>query len=269
VTASPARLAAGVMLGLLAGACSTAAPGGSGGGGHGGSGSGSAGSSSAAGSSASGSGNAGSGSGGSSAGSNGSAGSGGSGGSGLTTGAGGSGHEDGGGQGGSASQSDGGGPAQDAMGDSGGVVAPGTAPLTQFLRIIQVTTVQGATTVSISIDGQKQHNGAIHAGQALMMRIHVRPDTGWVAHPTVAELHLINAAADVILTSAPRTITGASSAGVLDSTFNFDLTVAQVTKDLRFSVALRDPTGTPPDAPPAIQRALYPRDGTLDTLDAM
>jgi len=23
-----------------------------------------------------------------------------------------------------------------------------------------------------------------------------------------------------------------------------------------------------PDAPPAIQRALYPRDGTLDTLDA-
>ena len=122
--------------------------------------------------------------------------------------------------------------------------------------------------MSISIDGQKNHNGAIHAGQALMMRIHVRPDTGWVAHPTVAELHLVSPAGDVILSST-RTITGASSAGVLDSTFNFDLTAAQVTKDLKFSVALRDPTGTPPDAPPAVQRALYPRDGTLDTLDAM
>jgi len=128
--------------------------------------------------------------------------------------------------------------------------------------------VQGTQTVSISIDGQKNHNGAIHAGQALMMRIHVRPDTGWVAHPTVAELHLVAAGLDVILTSAPRTITGASTAGVLDSTFNFDLTAAQVTKDLKFSVALRDPTGSQPDAPPAVQRALYPRDGSSDTLDA-
>jgi hypothetical protein len=33
-------------------------------------------------------------------------------------------------------------------------------------------------------------------------------------------------------------------------------------------VALRDPTGTPETPPPAIQRALYPRDGTLDVLDA-
>ena len=150
--------------------------------------------------------------------------------------------------------------------------ASGEAPLTQFLRIIQVTTVQvttvqGTQTVSISIDGQKSHNGAIHAAQALTMRIHVRPDTGWVAHPTVAELHLINSSTDVIL-SATRTITGASSAANLDSTFNFELTAAQVTKDLRFQVALRDPTGAPEDPPPAIQRALYPRDGTLDTLDA-
>ena len=144
----------------------------------------------------------------------------------------------------------------------------GQAPLTQFLRIIQVTTVQGTQTVSISIDGQKNHNGAIHAAQALTMRIHVRPDTGWVAHPTVAELHLINPSMDVILVSAPRTITGASTAANLESTFNFDLTAAQVTKDLRFQVALRDPTGVPEDPPPAIQRALYPRDGTLDTLDA-
>ena len=183
-----------------------------------------------------------------------------------------------GGQGGVAPQSDGGGSPNDgasasaagvhadAVGDAGG--APGTAPLTQFLRIIQVTTVQGTQTVSISIDGQKNHSGAIHAGQALMMRIHVRPDTGWVAHPTVAELHLMSAGMDVTL-SATRTITGASSAPNLESTFNFDLTAAQVTKDLRFEVALRDPTGTPADAPPAIQRALSPRDGTFDTLDAM
>jgi hypothetical protein len=149
-----------------------------------------------------------------------------------------------------------------------GDAATGTAPLTQFLRIIQVTTVQGGTTVSISIDGTKNHNGAIHAAQALMMRIHVRPDTGWVAHPTVAELHMITATTDLTLVSAPRTITGASTAQTLDSTFNFDLTAAQVTADLKFSVALRDPTGTPETPPPAIQRALYPRNGMLDTLDA-
>jgi hypothetical protein len=175
------------------------------------------------------------------------------------------------GQGGSAAPPDGGGASDavvhpDAVGETGG--APGTAPLTQFLRIIQVTTVQGAQTVSISIDGQKNHSGAIHAGQALMMRIHVRPDTGWVAHPTVAELHLMGAGMDVTL-SATRTITGASSAPNLESTFNFDLTAGQVTKDLRFQVALRDPTGTAADPPPAVQRALYPRDGTYDTLDAM
>jgi hypothetical protein len=144
----------------------------------------------------------------------------------------------------------------------------GKAPLTQFLRIIQVTTVQGGTTVSISIDGTKNHNGAIHAAQALMMRIHVRPDTGWVAHPTVAELHLVTATTDVVLVSDPRTITGASTAQTLESTFNFDLTAAQVTTDLKFSVALRDPTGTAETPPPAIQRALYPRNGALDTLDA-
>jgi hypothetical protein len=28
------------------------------------------------------------------------------------------------------------------------------------------------------------------------------------------------------------------------------------------------PTGTPAVPPPAVQRALYPRDGTFDTLDA-
>ena len=172
------------------------------------------------------------------------------------------------GQGGVAGQSDGGGvPPSDGGGDSVGDGATGTAPLTQFLRIIQVTTVQGTTTVSISIDGQKNHNGAIHAGEALTMRIHVRPDTGWVAHPTVCELHVVNASMDVTL-SATRTITVASSAADINSTFNFDLTAAQVTKDLKFSVALRDPTGMQPDAPPAIQRALYPRDGTFDTLDA-
>ncbi len=149
-----------------------------------------------------------------------------------------------------------------------GDAATGTAPLTQFLRIIQVTTVQSGTTVSISIDGTKNHNGAIHAAQALMMRIHVRPDTGWVAHPTVAELHMLTATTDVTLVSAPRTITGASTAQALDSTFNFDVTAAQVTTDLKFSVALRDPTGMAETPPPAIQRALYPRNGTLDTLDA-
>jgi hypothetical protein len=248
------------MLGLFAGACSAAAPGGTGsatagtggfGGGSGGISGGSAGSSGSAG-----------------GGSSGGSGGGGSGGTGMTTGGAGTGPEDAGGQGGGAGQPDGGVPTPDALGDSVGGVAPGTAPITQFLRIIQVTTVQGTATVSISIDGQKQHNGAIHAGQALVMRIHVRPDTGWVAHPTVAELHLVNAAADVTL-SATRTITGASSAGNLDSTFNFDLTAAQVTKDLKFSVALRDPTGTPANPPPAIQRALYPRDGTFDTLDAL
>jgi hypothetical protein len=268
VTAPPTRLAVVLgMLGLFAGACGAADPGGGGGGNGGGSGSsggGSAGSSNVG----SGGGSGSSGSGGGSAGSGGGN-SGGSGsGSGMTSGGAGNGGGSGGGagtapDGGLASE---GGTHADALGDSVG--APGTAPITQFLRIIQVTTVQGTQTVSLSIDGQKQHNGAIHAGQALMMRIHVRPDTGWVAHPTVAELHLINAAADVTL-SATRTITGASSASMLDSTFNFDLTAAQVTKDLKFSVALRDPTGTPPDAPPAIQRALYPRDGTLDTLDAL
>jgi hypothetical protein len=180
------------------------------------------------------------------------------GGAGSTAGAGGGAAPDGG------TSNDGG--AADGAG-SVGDGAPGTAPLTQFLRIIQVTTVQGTTTVSISIDGQKNHSGAIHAGQALTMRIHVRPDTGWVAHPTVAELHLIDAAMDVTL-SATRTITGASSAVDLNSTFNFELTAAQVTTDLKFQVALRDPGGTPADPPPAIQRALYPRDGTLDTLDA-
>jgi hypothetical protein len=243
-------------LGLFAGACGSGAPvgggAGSGGGSTAGSGGGTAGSGGAGGSAG-----AGGGGGGGVAGSGGGAGGGGSGGGGGNAGGGG-----GGGNAGGA----GGGTALDGGVDSSG--APGTAPITEFLRIIQVTTVQGTQTVSISIDGQKNHNGAIHAGQALMMRIHVRPDTGWVAHPTVAELHLVAAGLDVILTSAPRTITGASTAGVLDSTFNFDLTAAQVTKDLKFSVALRDPTGSQPDAPPAVQRALYPRDGTSDTLDA-
>jgi hypothetical protein len=166
--------------------------------------------------------------------------------------------------------SDGGADKDGGASDSTGSVgdeAPGTAPLTKFLRIIQVTTVQGATTVSIAIDGQKNHTGTIHAGQALMMRIHVRPDTGWVAHPTIAELHLVNATMDVTMT-ATRTITGASSAVDLQSTFNFDLTANQVTTDLKFQVALRDPGGMPAAPPPAVQLALYPRDGTLDTLDA-
>jgi hypothetical protein len=263
VTASPrTRLALVVAtLGLAAAACGSAAPGGtgasagtSGGGSSGNAGSG--GSPGGGGSTAS----AGSGGGGSSgnAGSGGSPGGAGAGGStgsaGSTAGAGGASAPDGG------VTSDGG-----TVGDG----APGTAALTQFLRIIQVTTVQGTTTVSISIDGTKNHTGAIHAGQALMMRIHVRPDTGWVAHPTVAELHLVSASFDVILTSAPRTITGASTAGNLESTFNFDVTAEQVTKDLKFNVALRDPTGTPETPPPAIQRALYPRTGALDTLDAI
>src|SRR6185436_845699 len=114
--------------------------------------------------------------------------------------------------GGGSTPGDAGGGAADVVGapdsatEAGG---PGTAALTQFLRIIQVTTVQGTQTVSISIDGTKNHTGTIHAGQALMMRIHVRPDTGWVPHPTVAELHLVSASADVILVSAARTITGA------------------------------------------------------------
>lgn len=180
------------------------------------------------------------------------------GGAGSTAGAGGGAAPDGG------TSNDGG--ATDGAG-SVGDGAPGSAPLTQFLRIIQVTTVQGTTTVSISIDGQKNHSGPIHAGQALTMRIHVRPDTGWVAHPTIAELHLVNATMDLTM-STTRTITGASSAVDLDSTFNFELTAPQVTTDLKFEVALRDPGGTPADPPPAIERALYPRDGTLDTLDA-
>jgi hypothetical protein len=165
--------------------------------------------------------------------------------------------------------SDGGGAAHDGGTSSEGGSedgAPGTSPLTQFLRIIQVTTVQGAQTVSIAIDGTKNHNGTIHAGQALMMRIHVRPDTGWVAHPTVAELHLVDTGLDMIVVSAPLTITGASTAQNLGSTFNFDLTAAQVTKTLKFGVALRDPTGVAQISPPAVQ--LYPRTGMLDTLDA-
>jgi hypothetical protein len=196
----------------------------------------------------------------------------GTGGTGGTTATGGGGTTATGGGGTTATAANGGSAGTDAGAPDGaspaGDAATGTAPLTQFLRIIQVTTVQGGTTVSISIDGTKNHNGAIHAAQALMMRIHVRPDTGWVAHATVAELHLLTATTDVTLVSDPRTITGASTAQTLESTFNFDLSATQVTTDLKFSVALRDPTGTPEVPPPAIQRAQYPRNGTLDTLDA-
>jgi hypothetical protein len=253
VTAPPARLAAlVVMLGLGVGACDAGGGGTGGVAGSGGGGSGAAGSPAGG----AGSGSAGTGSGTAGQGVAGASGVAGSGSAGATA-------PDAG------SPADGGGAAgahPDASREVGGGDT-GTAPLTQLLRIIQITSVQGGATVSISIDRQKNHTGPIHAGQALMLRIHVRPDTGWVPHPTNCELHLVNATMDVTL-SATRTITGASSAGVLESTYNFDLTAAQVTKDLQFSVALRDPTGTPADPPPAIQRALYPMTGALDTLDA-
>jgi hypothetical protein len=62
-----------------------------------------------------------------------------------------------------------------------------TAPLPQFLRVIQVTTVQGTQTVSIAIDGTKNHSGTINAeqGKGRDQRLHRENRLGSPQSPVI------------------------------------------------------------------------------------
>ena len=178
---------------------------------------------------------------------------------------GGGGKDGGGGTGGDTgggNQGDDGGP---TTGDDSGPTT-GTGGLVQGLSITDIAIFQGSKVpiVTAGAKATPKYVPVVAGGQGLL-RVYV---SGTVSKPVTAELTLTSATAGTqTLTDPNRTLSGASTDGSLNSTFNIDIPPGALAADTTFSVRLLDPSA-PSSAPSGSNPARYPNDGTAVSIGA-
>lgn len=120
-----------------------------------------------------------------------------------------------------------------------GVDAPPAAPQTLAMRSVDV---YQAVQVPVMKDGARvdARNAPIVANRAGVIRVAVKPDTGWKRKKIEATLTLTNSKGTVDKKATREIGPSGSTDGTYESTFNFELEKEQLTKDLTWSVTIKN-----------------------------
>ena len=140
-------------------------------------------------------------------------------------------------------------------------------PLVKGLDIDEVAIFQGVK-IDVAKSGAKvaKRNADVIVGRAGIVRVYVTPSSGWSAREVTGKLELVSSSGSTVITSAPTTISSASSDAALTSTINFELPTDAIKADTKYVVSL----GTAPGQPGSggTDKARYPSSGTAESLDA-
>ncbi len=135
-----------------------------------------------------------------------------------------------------------------------------SAPLVSGLSINEVSLFQGLKA-SLMKDGApaSSPNVPIIAGRPGLLRVHVKPASGYVPHEVVVRVDFTQNGAALPALEQRVTITNASSEANLLSTVNFDIPAATMTPDVTFAVSIHE--ATMGEAGPDTAGAQYPATG--------
>ena len=164
---------------------------------------------------------------------------------------------------------DAGGGGTDAGGGGGdGSTGPTTAPLSRDLQIDHITMFQ-ATAAILEQSGSVPSplNAPVIAGRDGLIRVYVNLGSLWTPHQVTATLQLNTGGMDQTPINVSLTPSVDSSDDASGSTFDFPLTGAQITDDLKYSVAIRDSSA--PSQADDSTGAWYPSDGTEAPANAL
>jgi hypothetical protein len=125
-----------------------------------------------------------------------------------------------------------------------------------------------AVKISVAKNNAKVTTRSAHvvASRDALVRVYVSPQTGFSSKALTGELRVSYGTTEQIFKDT-KTIARASTDGVLDSTFNFEVPGAALGASVTYAVAVTDPAlggqrGT------ETSTARYPADGSLESLDA-
>ncbi len=141
-----------------------------------------------------------------------------------------------------------------------------SAPVVENLTISEVAVFQ---TVKLSVmkGGTAQTPKApVIAGRTALVRVYVTPGGGWSAHTIQGQLTL-DSGGNKTTIPVDATPSAASTDASLASTINFEVPGDSIKTDTKFTIVLREKSGT--KAPPASSPAQWPMDGTLTNLGAV
>lgn len=140
------------------------------------------------------------------------------------------------------------------------------APLVTGLSIAEIAIFQGVK-IDLVKDGAalETRNAPVVAGRPALVRVYVKPQTGWASKKVTAELRLESGSKKFPLVRDTKSISGASTDEDVTSTFNLEIPEGELTPDTTFQVALTSPDGAPPKGDSAAQ---FPRDGSQARLSA-
>jgi hypothetical protein len=161
-------------------------------------------------------------------------------------------------------QGTGGGDESDPDPDSSATVADVPAA---HITIAEVALYQGVK-ITIARDGRDltDRNAQVVAGRPGLLRVFVAPESSFSSQPLTARLELSASGRDPITRESQLTVTGRSSDGDPESTFNFELSGDDITTDTEYAVTLLERVGDAPAAAPGAAR--FPETG-LTALGAL
>jgi hypothetical protein len=145
---------------------------------------------------------------------------------------------------------------------------PAEGPLATGIRIAEIAIYQ-AVKVPLSSDGEPviARNAPVIVGKDAFVRVFVEPLTGFAAREITVELNLMSSEGPAAPQMRTQRVSAASTDATLESTINFDIPDDQMTRDLRYSVALREAAGAAPAGGTADPAARFPMaPGTLSEL---
>jgi hypothetical protein len=152
------------------------------------------------------------------------------------------------------------------------VPQPASGPATSATKLSSTVTVKSvsifqAVNIPLAANGKRvaEVDAPIIAGRRGVIRVYVQPTSA--AEATTCVLSLQAGGKPLPERRVQKVISKVSADSDLASVFDFDLTPAEVTADLKFAVSLVADTATA-KVPPAVSAARYPQDGSLETLGA-
>lgn len=140
------------------------------------------------------------------------------------------------------------------------------APLVTGLAIADIAIFQGVKVDLVKAGAAvRTRNAPVVAGRPALVRVYVKPQSGWTSKKVTAELRLESGSKKFPLVRDSKSISGASTDEDVTSTFNLEIPAEELTPDATFQVALTAPDGVPPKGQSSAQ---FPSDGSQARLSA-
>ncbi len=134
-----------------------------------------------------------------------------------------------------------------------------SAPVAENIGISEVAFFQTVKVPVMKGGSPQTPKAPVVAGRPALLRVYVTPQSGWSPHALQAQLTLDGGGTKTTLV-ADATPAATSTDAAIGSTFNIEVPGDQLKTDTKFSVVLREKSGT--KAQPATSPAMWPLDGT-------